>query len=268
MSIESEIFPAGLQPVLTPGAHISPSGSQTWRLSIPAGPAGRYRLAQLDDYGGLPRKAFRWQAGARLYLEARACLPDLPGTWGFGLWNDPFSMGILSRVGESRYRTMLRLPVLPDAAWFFYASLPSYLSLRDDLPAQGWLAATFCARPVPAAALVPAVLASPLLLFPAVVRLLRRQLRQLVQQDSVLLQQNPGDWHSYELGWEASRVVFMVDGQVTMHTSLSPGSRLGLVIWIDNQYMAATPSGRIMYGFLANPDPAWAEIRRLEVHTG
>lgn len=268
MDSKSADFPAGLQPSLTPGAQITGTGPQAWRLLIPAGPAGQYRLAQLDDYSSLPRKAFRWQQGSRLYLEARASQPGLPGTWGFGLWNDPFSMGILGGVGDNRFRALLRLPVLPDTAWFFYASPPSYLSLRDDLPAQGWLAAVFRARPLPGVALIPAVLGLPLLLFPAAVRKLRRLLRKLVQQDAVVLQLDQAQWHSYELCWQASGVTFQVDGREVLQTSFAPLPRLGLVIWIDNQYMAASPSGRIGYGALENPEPAWIEIRAVDVLRG
>jgi hypothetical protein len=49
---------------------------------------------------------------------------------------------------------MLRLPALPNTAWFFFASPPNYLSLRDDLPAQGALAAVFRSPRLPASLLV------------------------------------------------------------------------------------------------------------------
>lgn len=257
-------FPAGLQASLTPGAQVSRAG-RAWRLSIPAGPASAYRLAQLDDYSGLPRKSFRWQVGSRLSLAARACQPDLPGTWGFGLWNDPFSMGILSRVGGSRSRVRLRLPALPDTAWFFYASPPSYLSLRDDLPARGWLAAAFSSRQIPSLALLPAILGAPLLFFPPGVRLVRRSLRALVQQDAALLDHDPVDWHRYEITWDPGCLRYLVDGQEMLRTGITSRVRLGLVIWIDNQYMAATPQGQLKYGMLPTSEPAWIEISDLQV---
>ncbi len=108
-----------------------------WRLSLPPGPAGQYRWAQLDDYIPLPRRRFLWTPPVRLSLEARVSAPGLPGTWGFGFWNDPFQAS-LGLGGTAR-----RLPALPNAAWFFYASPPNFLAFRDDLPAQGLLAATF-----------------------------------------------------------------------------------------------------------------------------
>src|SRR2546427_795796 len=39
-----------LRPRTTRGAQVETIAPGHWRLTIPAGPAGRYRLAQLDDY--------------------------------------------------------------------------------------------------------------------------------------------------------------------------------------------------------------------------
>src|SRR3989337_439211 len=86
-----------------------PDGGQ--RLSIPAGAAGQYRLAQLDDTQNRTRQNFLWQARCTLELRARVSADDLPGTWGFGLWNDPFTAS-LGLGGGTR-----QLPALPDAGW-------------------------------------------------------------------------------------------------------------------------------------------------------
>jgi hypothetical protein len=137
MDRQSVDFPAGLQPNVTPGAQILNVAPLTWRLCIPAGPADSYRLAQLDDYSGLSRRSFRWQAGFRLSLEARASHPNL-WHWGFGVWNDPFSMGILNRAGKGR-RTTLRACQRFQIAPGFLRLAADYLSLRDDLPPRvGW----------------------------------------------------------------------------------------------------------------------------------
>jgi hypothetical protein len=47
---------------------------------------------------------------------------------------------------------------------------------------------------------------------------------------------------------------------------VSPRPPLGLVIWIDNQYAAFTPNGRIGFGVLENPEPAWLELKEIEVN--
>src|SRR5688500_7952228 len=100
-----------LSPRVSPGASLEPT-SRGWRFEIPAGPAGVYRLAQLDDYSALPRGRFPLSAPASLDLRCRVCDSSLPGTWGFGFWNDPFAFSL------GLQGTTPRLPALPNAAWF------------------------------------------------------------------------------------------------------------------------------------------------------
>ena len=250
-------YPLGLGPSLTAGAQVFEVGPGVWRFLLPAGTANRYRLAQLDDYRDLARRRFQHQAPRRLSLRARASAVDIPGTWGFGLWNDPFSMGLLTGQG------LLRLPALPNTAWFFFASPPNYLSLRDDLPAQGGLAATF-QSPAWANALLPlGVLLLPLMALPPAARLLRRLGRQFVRQSAVKLPADPTQWHDYALQWKRDRASFQVDGSTILETEVAPCNRLGLVIWIDNQYLSFGPDGRLRYGLLANPEQNWIEISEL-----
>ncbi len=242
----------------TPQAGVEPT-SDGWRFSIPSGPAGAYRWAQLDDYMARPRRAFLWRPPAGLELQARVSAPDLPGTWGFGFWNDPFNLSL--GVGG----TARRLPALPNTAWFFYASPQNYLSLRDDLPAQGLLATTFRSPKIPSGLLAPGLAALPLLAWPPGARWLRRLARRLIKQDAARLEIDPGEWHTYRLDWQSQRVVFSVDGKPAFSTSASPHGPLGLVLWIDNQYAAFTPQGRLAQGSLENPAAAWLEVRNLRV---
>jgi len=217
-----------------------------WRLSLPPGPASQYRLAQLDDYSALPRRRFAWHAPFELRLQARLSHADLPGTWGFGFWNDPFSFS-LGAKGSSR-----RLPALPNAAWFFYASPQNYLSLRDDLPANGLLAAVFRSPLIPGFLLAPAVLAMPLLALPLTARWLRRLARRLIQQDAARLKVDFTQPHHYQLDWQNNHVRFEVDDKPVFESPLVPKGRLGLVIWIDNQFAAFTSDGKIHFGTLEN----------------
>jgi hypothetical protein len=83
------------------------------QLYIPPGPEGRYRLAQLDDYMDAPRAAFRWAPPLRLHMRARVSNGSIPGTWGFGFWNDPFSMGM--GIEEVATRRLARSFVHEDA---------------------------------------------------------------------------------------------------------------------------------------------------------
>ena len=256
MVLEQELH---LKPNRSPQAQVSPAGASAWHLEVPAGPEGRYRLAQLDDYADLERAAFPWKPGVNLSLRAKASHNDVPGTWGFGLWNDPFSLSLGFGGGTRRW------PALPNAAWFFFASAPNYLSLRDDLPAQGNLAATFRAPKVPASLIALGAPAMPLLLWSPGARLIRRLGRRFVDQDAVNLDIDSTVWHCYQLDWQMEVVSFRVDQELVFETRVSPLGPLGLVIWIDNQYAAVPPSGHLSYGTLANPEPAWIDIEGLHM---
>lgn len=248
-----------MEPVLqirrNAGGSVGEAAEGQRRMEIPTGPAGEYRLAQLDDYSQYARFAFPWRPPVRLDLRARVSADNLPGTWGFGFWNDPFSASF-GVGGAAR-----RLPALPDAAWFFYAGPPNYLAFRDSRPAQGFLAATFASRSIASWLLAPGVLALPL-----TARLLRRAVRLLINEDGALAPGNPLGWQAYRLDWLADEVRFFVDGQPVFSTAVSPAGPLGLIIWIDNQFAAFPPSGRLRMGTSPNPAPAWLEVDGVEVN--
>ncbi|MEI8132302.1 MAG: hypothetical protein WCG34_07705, partial [Leptolinea sp.] len=89
---------------------ISPS------FELPAGKNGSYRVVQWDDYTHLHRNRFLHRPPLTLTLQAKVAANSLPGTWGFGFWNDPFALGIGVKGSG------IRLPALPEAVWFFYGS--------------------------------------------------------------------------------------------------------------------------------------------------
>lgn len=245
----------------TPGSIAAQDDSGVWRMQIPAGAAGKYRLAQLDDYAELSRDSFPWKAPCKLSLQARAShRGTLPGTWGFGFWNDPFSLSTGLQGGSRRF------PVLPNSAWFFFASPPNYLSLRDDLPAQGNLAATFRSPHWHTLLVAAAGLLLPLAAIPATARLLRRAARRFIHQDAAQFQVEQADWHNYTIDWHDNGVSFAVDSQTVLQTPVTARPPLGLVLWIDNQYAALPPDGRLRYGTLENPEEAWIEIREIRLN--
>jgi hypothetical protein len=257
MSLQS--LPFELHPRLTQGAEIIEMGAGTWRLIVPEGVDGNYRLAQLDDYANHVREDFRWQVPFQLSLCVRASDRMIPGTWGFGFWNDPFSMALRGGGGK------LRLPALPNAAWVFHASPPNHLSLDDDLPARGWYVSTYRADQPPAYMYVLGVFALPLLFFPPGARLVRRYGRRFVQQDGAQIHAEPTGWHHFEIDCGTDVVVFSMDRESVFETGVVPKNPLGLVIWIDNQFAAFPPSGRLRFGTLPNSEPAWIEIKDLYV---
>jgi hypothetical protein len=237
-----------------------------YRLTIPAGSADKYRLAQLDDYPQLRRSAFPWRFPVRFRLSARTSNGSIPGTWGFGLWNDPFGLSL--GFGGNPFR----LPALPNAVWFFGASKESYLSFASGLDmgekstlrtrpsaANGFLAQTF-RSPRFHSSLMLAGLA-----FPFSRKTTRRLLGKVIGEDGINLSVDVTQWHRYSLGWREDQVSFAVDDVQVFESLVSPNPPLGLVIWIDNQFAAFTPEGKIGFGVLENPEPAWLEIKDIDL---
>jgi hypothetical protein len=239
-----------------------------YQLTVPAGKADAYRVAQLDDYAQITRRQFPHRfnlslpsSPLRMSLSARTSSDSIPGTWGFGLWNDPFGLSI--GYGGKPFR----LPALPNAAWFFGASKENYLSFRGSgqenpapaIPANGFLIQAF-RSPRFHPLLVLAGLALPFSR-----KATRRLMSRVIGEDGVRLDADPCQWHRYSFEWGPKRVSFEVDEVQVFESAVSPNPPLGLVIWIDNQYAAFTPEGKIGFGVLENPEPVWLEIKELEV---
>ena len=233
----------------TPEASITKT-EKGYLMKIPAGDSSAYRFAQIDDYFGLPRKKFPHHA-LTLSLCARTSSSAIPGTWGFGLWNDPFGMSL--GFGANRFR----LPTLPNAAWFFGASSENHLSFSDK-PAQGFLAQSFCS-PKFHASLIPAGM-----LLPFAPKMTRRMVSKVIGEDSSALGVDVTQRHSYKLEWSLNRVVWYVDEAQVFASPVSPNPPLGLVIWIDNQYAAFKPEGKISFGVLEGNEE-WLEIEDLDM---
>jgi hypothetical protein len=252
-----------LTPRQTPGATVSHT-TNGWRLDIPAGAGRTFRLAQLDDYLGSSRSHFKHVPPWTFRLCARVSGANLPGTWGFGLWNDPFglSLGFGSNKGQ--------LPILPQTAWFMHASPPNWLSFRDGplpgsnrkLPANGFFAATFRSPRIPSFLFAPGLLALPFFMLRLTSRLLRRLASRVICQDAAGISVDVMQWHEYSMQWSSEGCRFSVDGSEILCTPIVPQPPLGLVLWIDNQFAAWTPEVRLGYGTLENP-AAWLEIEGL-----
>jgi hypothetical protein len=248
-----------LKPRCTPGSEVNRT-ENGWRMEVPAGVRGTYRLAQLDDYAALSRRCFHHATPQILSLNAKVSASNLPGTWGFGLWNDPFGFS-LGFGGTGR-----RLPVLPNAAWFFHASPPNWLSLCDEIPAQGFFAGTINSPHFPPLLLAPALLALPLLVLRPISRFLRKLASQTVLQASAAIFVDVTKWNKYSIEWLRESAEFKIDDESILKTTISPEPPLGLVLWIDNQFAAWTSEGQLKNGTLDNP-AAWLEIKSMEINS-
>jgi len=230
--------------------------NHTLRLVVTDATSRTYSDAQIDDYQGLSRHCFLWYPPLRMTVRARFShsAGELRGTAGFGFWNDPFLM------------TGWRLPTLPRAIWFFYASPPSNLKLDLDVPGYGWKAATIDAlRPITLVLGPTALLAVPLMnLRPFYFALWPYFQRALHIRES-LINIEMTRWHTYTLYWAPEKAVFSVDGEHVLENAPSPRGPLGFVMWLDNQYMVVTPQGRFKWGLLEVPGRQWMEVEQIKI---
>jgi hypothetical protein len=158
-------------------------------------------------------------------------------------------------------------PVLPNAAWFFFASPENYLSIRNDHPSSGFLAAAFHSPSTSPLRLVPQLALVPLLFFHPWARRIRAKLSQVIDEQSIQLGVDVTQWNYYRLNWRTNKVEFSINSEPVFVSPTSPSGPLGLVIWLDNQYASFKPSGEIKMGVLKSSTPAWMEIEGLEIGT-
>jgi hypothetical protein len=236
----------------------APNAETRWHLSLSA--SNRYADAQLDDYRDLARRDMHWAPPVRLALSARTSSPFPPGTFGFGFWNDPFSLGLGVRGAARRW------PQTPQTAWFFYASPPSDLPLRRDVPGAGWKAATLRSRSIHPAFLLPGAAGAFLAMqLPLLRRGVFALMRRFYAAEETRLHFDPSQWHSYVIDWRADRVVFLMDGEIQAVSAEPPTAPLGLVIWIDNQFAVASPENGMRYGVIPVHEAQWLEVANLHI---
>lgn len=215
--------------------------------------ARQYADAQIDDYQGLPRHRFPWRPPLTLDVRARFShgAGELKGTAGFGFWNDPFAM------------TGRRMPGLPRALWFFYASPPSNMALATGVSGRGWKAAALDATRLSALLLAPTTpLAIPLLNIRPLYRRLWPLAERMLGISEVNLDRlaDMTAWHDYRLVWEDKRARFYVDAQLVLDAQRPPRGPMGFVMWLDTQYAIVTPQGRFGWGTLDAPGEQWMEV--------
>ncbi len=241
-----------------PGSGLIPSG-KSWRFVVEQTPRHQYTDAQIDDYAGIPRKSFHWQAPLSLTVRARFSheVGALQGTAGFGFWNDPFAMS-----GK-------RIPALPRVVWFFYASPDSNMKLDAQTPGHGWKAATLDAIRPAFFALAPLTpFAVPLMNIRPLYRALWPLGQKAIAVREAQIDAPMTDWHTYHLEWGLRRTRFTVDDQPVLEDAPSPRGRLGFVMWLDNQAMTITPWGQIGWRTIPVTEPQWMEIDELRIAPG
>jgi hypothetical protein len=159
-----------------------------------------------------------------------------------------------------------RRPTLPRAIWFFYASPPSNMKLDLSVPGCGWKAATIDALRLPVFLLAPfAPLAIPLMSIRPLYHAMWPVGQRAIGVREALVAVDMGGWHTYVIAWDVGAARFYVDDECILESDTSPRGPLGFVMWLDNQYMVATPWGRFRYGRLDVPGRQWMEVDRLTI---
>ena len=221
--------------------------------------ARSYTNAQIDDYRGLARSDFRWRPPLRLQVRARFSHPSgkLNGTAGYGFWNDPFRI------------SGLRAPALPQAVWFFYAGPDSDMRLAVDRPGWGWKAAVVDAKTRRFVTAAPFLaLCAPMMCLPRLRRLFLTSFQRAAGIAETVLPAAMHEWHIYTIDWLREGVRFFIDGSLRTETAQSPAGPLGLVLWLDNQYLQVAPWGLFRWGLAAKAEPQWLQIDWLAVESG
>ncbi|HEC34859.1 MAG TPA: hypothetical protein ENI37_09170 [Chloroflexi bacterium] len=141
------------------------------------------------------------------------------------------------------------------------------LDLRT--PGRGWKAATIDAlRP---AALLLAPLAPPAVLLMnlrPLYRALWPPIQRALNVREATVEVEMTGRHTYVIKWGKEQACFSVDGEVVLADAPSPQGPLGFVMWLDNQYMVATPQGRLGWGLLDVPGRQWMEADHLAIEPG
>jgi len=245
---------------LHPAWHITEQGigqvnhkNNALHLSHPVHDKSAYSNAQLSDYD--TNRQFNLRPPLRLTLTAQANTADLRGTAGFGFWNHPFA------PGSSHLD-------LPQALWFFFASQESNMALAQDVPGNGWKAATFNAKRLPFLGLLPtAPLAMPLMNIPAIYDSLWHIGQRAIgvsetALDSALLAEK----HTYTLDWLPHEAIFKVDNDIVLHAKHGiTQNPLGFVAWLDNQYAIVSPKGRFGFGFVDVPHAQTLTLHNIHI---
>ena len=244
---------------VTPSSRAVQLSPDRWLMSIPEGANNHYRLAQIDDYQDKNRSSFPWNPPLTLSLKAKTSMVNIPGTWGFGFWNDPFRFSI--KIAQARFR----FPTLPNAIWYIFASSESYLSLNTQSQANGQLATTYRSLNINPCIFGPAAFLLPLAALPPVGKGLRKIGQYFIKQDGKSIDHDSSKFHHYQIDWKRNEATFYLDGAEIFHSSIVPIGPLGLVIWIDNQFAAFPPNGKIKFGTLANHQSVSVEIQDIKI---
>lgn len=243
----------GFRTVQIGSGRVVRSGEETRFVLDPTN--GGYSNAQIDNYTGLRRSQFPCEAPIRLSLRAWASheAAALRGTWGFGFWNQPYLPG-----GG--------LPRLPRYVWFFGGGSPHHMAFVRGVPGDGWKASTADFTRPGFVLLAPgAPLGFLLMRVPGLYRRLWGIAQTAIGAAEAVIPQDLRQPQGYTLEWLRDRVCFYVGKELILESPFTPRGKLGLVIWMDNQYAIITPQGKFGFGLVSMAEKQWLAVDELQL---
>lgn len=241
--------------IYTVGQGRAEASADALRLSLVDATADELADAQMDDYHGRERAAFRWRPPVRLTVRARWSRPAsaLRGTTGFGFWNDP-----LDAKG--------RFVAAPSYVWFFHSTPPVRLGEAGETAVSGLVVGAMRGMRIPRAVIGVGNLAARL---PGADRLVTRfGARRVAAGDvTVPVDLDLTTWHDFGIDWRRDGIDFLVDGVpiASLPRERTPTGPLGFVAWIDNQWLSVETDGGDRFGRHDAPNCQALELARVTI---
>ena len=140
------------------------------------------------------------------------------------------------------------------------------MKLDLHTPGYGWKAATIDTMRPHALLLAPFVpVAVPLMNIRPFYHAVWPIIQRAVNVEEAVIAAETTEWHTYAIEWRKEHDQFTVDGTTVLKNAPSPWGPLGLVMWLDNQYMVVTPWGRLGWGLLDISGCQWMEVDSLAI---
>lgn len=227
------------------------------RLRFTLVPTDKGSNVQVDDYQHLARKAFLHRDRFDLQFKVRWYWEegDSPkGTSGVGFWNDPFMM------------TGWRMPSLPQAIWLLCHDKRSRLNGSIEASGAGCHGMSLDGWSLPFVCCLPFWLLSlPLWLIP----LCRRHFWSLMKRQLCFsdrrLDLDLRSWNHVRVCLKEKRVRFVVNGEEVLNSPYRSSKGLGLVIWMDNQFLIWNDRGWLSMGSHKIVNEQWMEVDEFQL---
>jgi hypothetical protein len=221
-------------------AEICPMGEQNdtfVRLRVNSANNARLTLSQIDDYTHRPHGGYAWQpplvAEAKIRFSATQS-----GSSGFFLWNNP--VPLWAEAGDIRPINWIGFLRISDGATLKFHSGNADPRFRGTVVASTWLRMAGLYTGLPG---------------------LPKPYVDEVSLDSL----DAGEWHIYTIEWRKESIRLLIDGNPVLESHIKIGTRLSLVLWVDNNQPTIDNQVTVAYEKMQDVrmDVAYVEIQPL-----